>query len=199
VAGTGRAPGRALLASTEALRSNDAHDTDGGGGPVKRRNRAGFSGVLAVSSLLLAACSGVPATPSPGDVQQGFVGTWAQDDRGQSVLVLDEDGTFRAQDFPAALVCDGSGNGGYQLDACRSRPSTVSADGTWTVAEGQFGVVRLDSGEKSFATAYQHHTSFFGHDFVLGFYTGSLERPEPDYVFERVQQRAEGVHGALER
>lgn len=163
---------------------------------MTRRNSAGFVGVLTVSALLLAACSWVPATPRPGDVRQGFVGTWAQDDWSQSVLVLDEDGTFRARDFPASLVCDDSGNGGYQLDACRSRPSTVSADGTWALAEGQFGVVRLDSGGKSFATAYRHSTSFFGHGFVLGFYTGSLERPEPDYVFERVQQRAEGVHRA---
>jgi hypothetical protein len=199
VAGTGCAPGGTLLASTGTLRPNDAHDTDGDGGSVTLRSRAGFVGVLTVSALLLAACSWVPAPPSRGAVRQEVVGTWAPADRPQSVLVLDEDGSFRARDFPAALVCDDSGNGGYQLDACRSRPSTVSAAGTWTLAEGQFGVVRLDSGEKSFATAYRHSTSFFGHDFVLGFYTGSLERPEPDYMFERVQQRAEGAEGAVER
>ncbi|MCP1502256.1 hypothetical protein J2Y89_001000 [Curtobacterium herbarum] len=45
----------------------------------------------------------------------------------------------------------------------------------------------LDSDGLSFSTAYRNLDSFFGKSFSLGFYTGSIDKPKPDYLFAKTQ------------
>lgn len=144
---------------------------------------------IAASSMLLAACtSGTAHQKDEGsDLRDQYIGTWTRSaDGGSSSLVLSPNETFEAHDFPAVLVC-GQSTGGREIDACRSNPDTVSAAGTWSIPDEEQGTVWLDSDGLSFSTAYRNPDSFFGKSFSLGFYTGSIDKPKPDYLFAKTQ------------
>ena len=144
---------------------------------------------IAVASMLLSACAGAPFGGSPSE--QGFgerlPGTWIEGSGdGTAALVLSDDGTFEARDFPAALVC-GRSTGGPEPEACLASPgaSSVSAEGTWSVLDEEQGMLELDADGRLFSIAYRDLDDFSGSSFSLGFSTGTLEKPEPDYVFAR--------------
>ena len=99
-------------------------------------------------------------------------------------MVLSPNGTFEAHDFQAVLEC-GHLYGGREFDAYRTNPDTVSAAGTWSIPDEEQGTVWLDSDGLSFSTAYRNFDSFFGKSFSLGFYTGSIDKPKPDYLFAK--------------
>lgn len=152
---------------------------------VSRVRRLTVVVTLLIGSVLLAACA--PSIQRPDDVRKEFVGTWMRSTHlSKSVLVLDDDGSFVAQHLPAALGGVPPGDHGRQLEACDANFSTVSVEGTWSIPEGNIDVIWLDSGGSTFGVGYKHFTSFFGSAFSIGFFVGTIDKPTPDYIFERV-------------
>jgi hypothetical protein len=150
---------------------------------------------IVLTSVLLSACSGAPFGSDRTDQAFGkrLPGTWIEKSGdGTATLVLSENGTFEARDFPAVLVCNKS-TGGPELEACRSDPGSgsISADGTWSVLDDEQGTLELDSDGRLFSVAYRDFDGFFAKSFSLGFYTGTTDKPEPDSVFERRARAAD--------
>jgi hypothetical protein len=144
---------------------------------------------IALTSVLLTACSGAPFGSAPTDqaFEERLPGTWIEKSgTATAALILSEDGKFEARNFPAVLVCNKS-SGGPELEACLSNPgsSSISAGGTWSVLDEEQGMLELDSDGQLFSVAHRDFDSFSAKSFSLGFYSGTTDKPEPDFVFAR--------------
>ena len=144
---------------------------------------------IALTSVLLTACRGAPfgSSPTHRAFEERLPGTWIKKSgAATAALVLSENGKFKARNFPAVLVCNKS-SGGPELEACLSNPgsSSISASGTWSVLDEEQGMLELDSDGQLFSVAYRDFDGFSAKSFSLGFYSGTTDKPEPDFVFAR--------------
>lgn len=141
-------------------------------------------GVLAAVATTTACASplGGPGSRDP-DPREQYVGTWTSAADG-STLVLDQDGSFSVEDFPRDVACDSSSALAPQPEACRTS-GPVTTTGTWTSHRDDPTKVWLESGGVTLAVGYEDLDSFFGHGFSIGFYTTTIDKPEPDHRFHR--------------
>jgi len=141
----------------------------------------GVLGVLAAVATTTACASPVSGSGSDGsDAREQYVGSWSSAPDG-STLVLDRDGTFSVEAFPRDLACDSSAP---QPEPCGTS-GPVTATGTWTAYRDDPSKVWLEMDGRTFAVGYWDLDSFFGHEFSIGFYTGTIDQPQPDHRFSR--------------
>lgn len=153
------------------------------------RRKASAVLTLILAAVLLSACTGAPlgGAPTHQAFEERVSGTWVEKSgAATATLVLSGNGEFEARNFPAVLVCNKS-PGGPELQACLSNPgaSSISVDGTWSVLDDEQGMLELDSDGQLFSVAYRDFDSFSAKSFSLGFYSGTTDKPEPDFVFAR--------------
>lgn len=155
------------------------------------KRRGGSVVVMLIAAAALAACAfpGSRQQSEDADPRGQYVGSWiASTDGATSTLVLAEDGTFEVRDFPRSLACDPASADVEQLDLC-GQGTAITTSGTWTSYRDDPTKVWLKTEGQTLAVGYKDLDSFFGHSFSIGFYTGSIDKPEPDYRFRRDDDR----------
>lgn len=141
-----------------------------------------------VACAVLTACSW-PVDRTGGDAadpRDQYVGTWlSSSEYADSTLTLRADGSFEVLDFPRGLACGSPSAAAREPEYCRAG-GNVSTTGTWTSYRDGPTKVWLRADDRTLAVGFKDLDSFFGHDFSLGFYLGSIDQPEPDYRYGRV-------------
>ncbi|MGN7190265.1 MULTISPECIES: hypothetical protein [unclassified Curtobacterium] len=126
--------------------------------------------LAAVTLAATTGCSSVSTTP-PVDP----VGSWTLSSDPSSRMVLHEDGSLAVVDMPYDIACDVDAPWSG-LPECADRSAPVSFTGTWRLADGDPHAVRLATDDRRVSTGYREGA-------VLGFWVGSLDRPEPTYRY----------------
>lgn len=139
------------------------------------RHSAGIATLIAVLTLLLTGCT-VMAQPEPED----YTGTWvlegAEGDRATE-LTVSANRTYTARNIPIDLACR-TGNAATSPPGCANGEDSASFSGRWTVADGDSPGIRFYFDNHFVRQGYATNGA-------LGFYSGSLDVPRPDYLFVR--------------
>jgi len=134
------------------------------------RDRPTVAAVLAAVTLAAATgCSALSATPRVDPV-----GSWTLSSDPSSRMVLHEDGSLAVVDMPYDIACDVDAP--WTGPSCADRSVPVSFTGTWRLADGDPRAVRLATDDRHVGTGYRDGDE-------LGFWIGSLDRPEPTYRY----------------
>lgn len=139
------------------------------------RHSVGIATSIAVLTLLMTGCA-VTAQPEPED----YTGTWvlegADGDRAAEFTVL-ADRLYTACNIPIDLACR-TGNAATSPPDCANGGDSASFSGRWKVAEGDSTGIRFSFDDHFVRQGYPINGG-------LGFYSGSLDVPRPDYLFVR--------------
>ncbi|WP_158407771.1 hypothetical protein [Curtobacterium sp. MR_MD2014] len=146
-----------------------------GEGEVVAKHPAGIATSIAVLTLLMTGCA-VTAQPEPED----YTGTWvlegADGDRATEFTVS-ADRTYTARNIPIDLACR-TGNAATGPPGCANGEDSASFSGRWKVADGDSPGIRFYFDGQLVRQGYATNGA-------LGFYSGSLDVPRPDYLFVR--------------
>ncbi len=139
------------------------------------RHSTGIATSIAVLTLLLTGCT-VMAQPEPED----YTGTWVlegADGDGATEFTVSADRTYTARNIPIDLACR-TGNAATSPPGCANGEDSASFSGRWKVADGASTGIRFYFDDHFVRQGYPTNG-------LLGFYSGSLDVPRPDYLFVR--------------
>lgn len=158
----------------QAVLAGDGAVHVAGEGESVTRHSAVIATSIGVLTLLLTGCT-VTAQPEPED----YTGTWvlegADGDRATEFTVS-ADRTYTARNIPIDLACR-TGTAATSPPGCADGDS-ASFSGRWKVADGDSTGIRFYFDDHFVRQGYPTSGA-------LGFYSGSLDVPRPDYLFVR--------------
>ena len=92
-------------------------------------------------------------------------------------FTVSADRTYAARNIPIDLACR-TGNGATSPPGCANGEDSASFSGRWKVADGDSTGIRFSFDDHFVRQGYPTNGA-------LGFYSGSLDVPRPDYLFVR--------------